>query len=132
MKSCVENFVLEAITNYYSEDAEFQKNPRPCSEKAFTQRISGHLSSLSSLFDLDADLTCRDVRYRSLDCHADSDRTTAVNESECQLHVPLAIRTKSINYRLVDKYMRQPHVLSSGIRLSRKFMSRVCTLRKIK
>jgi hypothetical protein len=35
-------------------------------------------------------------------------------------------------YRLVDKYMRQHPVLSSGVRISRKFISRVWTIRKIK
>jgi hypothetical protein len=35
-------------------------------------------------------------------------------------------------YHLVDKYMRQPPVLNSGVRISRRFISRVWTLRKIK
>jgi hypothetical protein len=35
-------------------------------------------------------------------------------------------------YRLVDKYMRQPHVLSSGLRISRKLIYRVWIFRKIK
>jgi hypothetical protein len=36
------------------------------------------------------------------------------------------------NYRLVEKYVPQPHALRSGARLSRNFISRVWTLRKIK
>jgi hypothetical protein len=35
-------------------------------------------------------------------------------------------------YRLIDKYITQPHALRSGARLSRKFISRVWTVWKIK
>jgi hypothetical protein len=37
-----------------------------------------------------------------------------------------------ILYRLVDKYMRQPPALSSEVRISRRLISRVWTLRKVK
>jgi hypothetical protein len=35
-------------------------------------------------------------------------------------------------YRLIDKYMRQPPALSSGVHISRKLISRVWTFRKVK
>jgi hypothetical protein len=39
---------------------------------------------------------------------------------------------RAVHYRLVDKYMRQPPALDSGVRISRKLISRVWTFRKIK
>jgi hypothetical protein len=36
------------------------------------------------------------------------------------------------HYRMFDKYMRQPPALTSGVRISRKPISRVWTLRKVK
>jgi hypothetical protein len=35
-------------------------------------------------------------------------------------------------YRLIDKYMPQPHSLGSGVRLSSEHISRVWTIRKAK
>jgi hypothetical protein len=37
-----------------------------------------------------------------------------------------------VKSRLVDNYMYQPPALSSGIRISRRLISRVWTLRKVK
>jgi hypothetical protein len=35
-------------------------------------------------------------------------------------------------YRLVVKYMRQPPALSSGVRISRRYISKVWILQKVK